>query len=509
MKSLFVGNIDNVVKETIKYFDDQDGRKNNDVYRKGKLNYKKLFFCKNYDNVFYFAKSIDNDSDDLNNFLQIVDNSNDVKKYVYIVRSSDFDIDSENDKFDIIKELFISYSKNKNKNIILLNTSCLYSNDFIDGKINSIKNTNKLDNEIGTYIHIEDFIKFLYLLGSHKIDNNYIEFKSDISVSVKELLVNKHIKSNKINCKNLFDFKFEHSIVDDVKNGLNINSIIKEDNSDNNNNIIINLVEVIIMFIISEILVNKFNNTFNIQYVDFRLIFMVIVAIYYNIKYSLLATSLVIISFILTNINTTQDLSYIFSNTDNWLKIVIYIIMTILIRTKIDKYEISYKNANDKIEKLSNEKRIRERNLKKYEIKIKELNRELIIHNNSFSKVASIVENYKIINKESIYKIFLECFNEENIVVIDINDNSHFPKDSQFKISISKLNKLVGKRNIWINRELEENLPLYIVPVFEGDKIIYYVTIWSYDLNIVNNEYKNNLISLSNIISSIKDSDKK
>ena len=46
MRSLFIGNIDNVVKKTIKYFDDQDSKKNNDVYRKGKLDYKKLFFCK-------------------------------------------------------------------------------------------------------------------------------------------------------------------------------------------------------------------------------------------------------------------------------------------------------------------------------------------------------------------------------------------------------------------------------------------------------------------------------
>ena len=505
MRSLFIGNIDNVVKKTIKYFDDQDSKKNNDVYRKGKLDYKKLFFCKSYDNIFYFAKGINNDSDDLNNFLQIVDNSNDVKKYLYIIRSNDFNIDCDNDKLDIIKNLFASYSKIKDKNIILLNTSCLYSDDFIEGNINSTKNTNKIDN-IGNYIHVEDFIKFLYLLGTHKIENNYIEFKSNVSVNVKDLLTNKNIKEIKCDSKNIFDYKFEHSIVNDVKNGLNVKDIIKEEKS-YNNSVIINLIEVIIMFIISEVLVNKFNNTFNIQYVDFRLIFMVIIAIYYNIRYSLLATCLVIISFILTNIDSTYDLSYVFSNTDNWLTIVIYIIMTILIRTRIDKYEIINNSTIDKIDKLTNENKIKERNLKKYEIKIKELNKELIIHNNSFSKVASIVENYKVINKENIYKIFSECFSEENIVVFDINDNSHFPNDSQFKISISKLNKLVGKRKIWINRELEENLPLYIIPIFDDNKIIYYVTMWSFDLNIVNNEFKNNLISLSNIVSCIKDSD--
>lgn len=504
MRSLFVGNIDNVVKETIKYFDLQDDKKNNDVYRKGKLNYKKLFYCKEYDNIFYFANGFD-DYDDLNNFLQIVDKSDNVKKYVYIVRSNNFDIDSNNDKIKVYKQLFKSYSKNKN--IILLNTSCLYSNDFIDGNINHIKNINDVDNELGNYIHLEDFSRFLYMFGVHKIDNSYIEFKSDRSVNIKQLLSGEDVKENILDVYNLFDYKFEHSIVNDIKNGLNINSLIKVEKT-SNNNAIISLLEVIIMFIISEILVNKFNSTFNIQYVDFRLIFMVIVAIYYNIKYSLFATGLVIFSFILSNINTSYDLSYVFSNTDNWLTIVIYIIMIILIRNKIEKYEFVNKNANEKIINLKNEKRIDERNLKKYEIRIKELNRELLIHNNSFSKVASIVNDYKIITKENIYKIFLECINEEDVVVFDVNDSSSYPNNKDLKLSISKINKLVGKQKIWVNKELQEEMPLYIVPIFNNNKIIYYVTIWSFDLNVLNNEFKNNLVSLSNIISGIKDSDK-
>ena len=120
MRSLFIGNIDNVVKEVIKYFDEQGNKKLNDIYRKGKLNYKKLFFSKKYDNVFYFSSGFNDDMDDLNNFLQLVDNSNDVKKYIYVVRGSEFNIDSNNEKVNIIKEIFLAYSKSKNKNILII-----------------------------------------------------------------------------------------------------------------------------------------------------------------------------------------------------------------------------------------------------------------------------------------------------------------------------------------------------------------------------------------------------
>ena len=79
---------------------------------------------------------------------------------------------------------------------------------------------------------------------------------------------------------------------------------------------------------------------------------MVIVAIYYKMKYSLLATSLVIISFMVANINSSHDLSFVLSNTDNWLTIIIYVVLTIIIRNKIEKYESFNKIVDEKIIKL-------------------------------------------------------------------------------------------------------------------------------------------------------------
>ena len=446
--------------------------------------------------------------DDLNNFLQLVDNSNDVKKYIYVVRGSEFNIDSNNEKVNIIKEIFLAYSKSKNKNIILLNTSCLYGEDFIEGKINSLKNLNKYGNSFGNYIHIKDFCKYLYIFAMHKIDQVYVELKSNEEVLINQLFTNDKIKSKKIKYTNILNYKFEYSIVNDINNGLNVKSIIKDNNKSINDNSIISLFEVIIMFVISEIFVKKFNNTFNIQYIDFRLIFMVIVAIYYKMRYSLLATSLVIISFMVANINSSHDLSFVLSNTDNWLTIIIYIVLTIIIRNKIEKYESFNKIVDEKIIKLKEEKRNRERNLKKYETRIKELNKELIIHDNSLSKVSNIISNYDVINKESIYNIFFDVFNEEGIVVYDFNDGCLYPENDINKLSLSKLNKLVLNKKIWVNKELDSKLPLYVVPICGNNKILYCVTIWSFDLSMVNNEFKNDLVSLSNIISYMKDSGK-
>ena len=510
MRSLFIGNTDNAVKEVIKYFDSQVDRKLNDIYRKKKLDYEKLFFCKKYDNIFYFAEGFNNHIDDLNNFLQIVDNSDDVKKYVYIVRGTKFNIDLENEKIDIIKEIFEGYSNKKNKKIIFLNASCIYGKNFIDGEINKIKDRKKYIKETGNYIHVEDFSRFLYLLAIHKVSENYIELKSNVYVNIGELISKKQIKEKREDNNCLFNYKFEHSIVNDINNGLNVIDISKKQKEDKKISPVIKILEIMIMFFISEFLMNYFNTKFNLQYIDFRLIFITIVAIYYNFKYSLFASLLVIVSFLLSSISSAHDLSMILSNTDNLVLVVVYIIIAIITQNKIEKYENSIRTANETIEVLKKQNKHKERNLKKYEMRIKELNRELITYDNSFSKVSTLINDYKSVNSMDVYKIFSDNLGIENIVVFDL-----IKKDAYSNVDINcdglinkKISSFISNKEIWVNNDLKNDLPMYIVPIFNNKKITYLVTIWEYDVNILNNEYKNNLISLANIVSFLKECEK-
>lgn len=508
MRSLFIGNVDDAVKEVIKYFDSQVDKKFNDIYRKKKLNYKKLFFSKKYDNVFYFAENFD-DVDDLNNFLQIVDNSSDVKKYVYIVRGNKFNIDCENEKIDIIREIFDGYSKKRDKNIIFLNVSCLYGKKFIDGEINNIKNKKKYKDIIANYIHIDDFSKYLYLIGIHRIENSYIEFKGDISVNLLSLLSKRDIVTVKEDNNYLFDYKFDHSIIDDINSG-DIIDFNKKEDVKRNVHPVIRLLEILVMFFVSEYLINVFNTIFNLQYIDFRLIFMIIIAIYYEFKYSLFATVLVILSFIFTNINSSYDLSMIISNTDNWIAIIIYLIMTIVIRNKIKKYENMNENANEMISSLINDNKHKDRNIKKYEMKIKELNKELITHNNSFSRVSMLISDYKKIDIEQVYEIFVENLDIDKIMVLDyLSDKIYTKYDINYNKSLDKkIKKIVFKNDVWVNNELDDKMPMYIVPIFSNKELIYLVTIWDCDVNMINNEYRNNLISLAKIVSFLKECEK-
>lgn len=514
MRSLFIGNIDEVVKDTIKYFDKQFDRKNNDIYRKKKLDYKKLFECKQYDNVFYFAKNLDNDIDDLNNFLQVLDCSNDVNKYFFVIRNDGFGLDFNCSNIEIIKEILNCYINKKRKNIIILNVSCLYSNKFIDGEINRIDDKNKYSDVYANYIHVDDFSRFLHLIAIHKLEVNYVDFRANVSVNVKNLLSNKvGLNAREENLNYPFDFEFKHSILNDISDGLNLVEILKFEVQDRERHPIIKGLEIIVMFFIAEVLVNIFNTTFNIQYIDFRLIFMIFVSVYYEFGYSLFATCLVILSFFFINIDNSYDFSVILTNTDNWVSIIIYLVMAIVIRSRISRFENHIKEADEKITLLDAQNKQKHRNILKYEARIKNLNRSIITNDNSLAKVSKFINNCRVVNDESIYEMFVDNLGTSNVVVFQVNRNRFNLAYTRCEVDYSylvkeKVSTFITNEGVWSNFKLNKEFPLYMVPIFDGDKVCYVVSVWDYDIGIMNNDFRNNLLSLANIVSFLKESER-
>ena len=211
MRSLFLGSIDDTIKEVIKYFDKQVGKSSNDIYKRKKIDYKKLFEAKQYDTVFYFAENTD-DFSDVHDFFSVVDSSNNIKKYVYIIKGSKFNLNNNTKNLNMIKEIFDNYSKKENKNIIVLNVSCIYGKDFIEGEINNINENGSYGKEIGNYIYIDDFSHFLYLLSMKKVDTNYIELKAPSSFYLKDLIEKNVTQEFKENINLPFEWIPMHSI---------------------------------------------------------------------------------------------------------------------------------------------------------------------------------------------------------------------------------------------------------------------------------------------------------
>ena len=507
MKSLFLGDIDEAVREVIKYFDKQIGKKSNDIYRKNKLDYEKLFVTKKYDTIFYFTSEIEN-FNNLSDFISLLDYSSDAKKYVYVIRSEKFNVNNDNSKLDIIKDMLNNYANKKGKNIIILNVSCLYGKNFIDGEIKNVKELSKYENEIANYINIDDFSHFLYLLSTHKIDERYIELRAPKSFMLNELVENNIKKEINENIELPFEWKPIHSINDEKY----LSKLINTKEEKKKNQAIIKLLEVIVMFCIFELLNTVFGTTFKLQSIDFRLIFIVIVAIYYDLRYSLLATALTIISFLFVNMKDAYDVS-ILLNTDNWIAVAVYLITTVIIRSKIKRFENDNKIANDKAQKLEKQNKFKERNLKKYEIKVKELNKAIIMHDKSFSKIENVITKYKNINLESVYDIFSSTLDTKNIAIFEVSQDKFTSVYSDGKNDVNYLlekapQEFVTSNNIWFNNSLDKRLPLYMVPIYNKDLLCYFVSIWDYEISIVNHDYRNNLISLARITSLLKENEK-
>jgi len=510
MTSLFISNLDNVVKEVYKYFNKLNDIKYNDIYQKNKINYKNIFISKKYDNIFYFSKDFD-DFNDLNNFLKILDNTDGVKKYIYVVRSDKFSIDNKNEKIGIIQEIFNVYSKIKNKKIIFLNVSCLYGKDFIEGKINNLQINQNYNNEYANYVHIDDFCHFLFLVAKHVMKKNYLELKNNKSIVISSLISGGSIiETFEYTDPFEFDYHQNHSFKEDILKELDVKHLIRQNKVEKKGDFVIKIFEIILMFFVAEFFINIFNNRFNLQYVDFRLIYIVMIAIYYDWRYSLISTFLVIMSFLYSNIKTSYDIAVILSNTDNWIAIIIYLIISIIISNRISKFENYIKSIKEKINVLEQQNEFNEINIKEYKNKIKELNKNLIIHDSSISKVDAFINKFGKLNTKNIYKMFSENLGTNNIVIFEtINDNLENAytnsKVNYYNFSNKRVSEFFKKNKIWVNGNLEFDLPLFIVPIFNKKEISYVVAIWDYEISIFNTDYKNTLISLSNIASFLEE----
>lgn len=60
--------------------------------------------------------------------------------------------------------------------------------------------------------------------------------------------------------------------------------------------------------------------------------------------------------------------------------------------------------------------------------------------------------------------------------------------------------KEVEDKKIWINTQLEEDVPFYIAPVFISKNEIMAIVIWKCDFEQINTEYRNQIIGISEIM---------
>lgn len=256
-----------------------------------------------------------------------------------------------------------------------------------------------------------------------------------------------------------------------------------------------NVINLVILFLCIEVIDVFLSKIPELSNYDIKIVFILIISSSLGMRYGLVAAILVSTSYVIQTYGKVGDINIIFLNTNNWIPIVIYVVFSIIVGLKRDKDDAKMANLKNEIEQKNIKELEVNEKIIKYENEIKELNKILIVHNESYIQASKFMKEIEK-NKNNIDKI------NELLKITLKNDTCKLVRIEEMDKQIRDLiyEKETKKEKIWINKKLELEKPFYMVPIFINSMEKMAIIIWECDFSQMNNEYKNQIIGISEII---------
>lgn len=259
--------------------------------------------------------------------------------------------------------------------------------------------------------------------------------------------------------------------------------------------LLVKWLEIGLMFIITEILNIITGSSVMFSVVDFRMAFIVIVAIVHGLYAGLAASGLSSLAWFIAKIVTGTSWLTIFYEPTNWFAFVYYFLVGAVsgyVRlTKDDKI----KSGNEQIDLLEEKLEFTRELYQDTFNEKRDLKKQIIGSKDSFGKIFDVTKNLDTVEPHKLYLKIMDTFEDtlenKSISVYSINENSVFGRlevaSRDIMNSVSKSISLetykpvlekVKKDEIWKNTNFEPNLPMYAAGVWRGDKLELLIFIW-------------------------------
>jgi len=281
-------------------------------------------------------------------------------------------------------------------------------------------------------------------------------------------------------------------------------------------NLLITAAEIIVLFILVEFLDAKISDNPLLDFMDYRMLFVIILGATRGLNVGIVAAALASVSFASNSLSET-DWRIIFYNTQNWLPFATYFLIGAVSGYTRDKIE-------DTIRFLKEEQEILE---KKYvflnELYIKTLDNkdefscQIINYKDSYGKIYAVVKKLASTLPE---QVFYEAINVlENIMenmyvaIYTVEKDSDFARLNVCSRSLneklsksmrlsdySELYRTVRNRETWVNIACIPEYPAYATPIYREDKMVGLIAIYNVSDYQLSQEYCNKISIVSGLI---------
>ncbi len=524
---------------------DLDGSDRIKLFRVRKPSVKAILETYEFDLIVFFSAGLrfqstdHNDAEELREVLQF---SAEMQKEIKILYLSPLDssFSERTDKAIIAsanEKLCEFYAKRYSLDVKTVQIPYLYSsvckNDFLYGvfeKIYSGKNVG-IPDAASSKMHflslwdLSDLLSRIvdnWKAGSgvlsvgdefHLTFSDLAEQLSKIAPGVKTEFTENHssgiIKTTNSALRNEYGWFAKISILDDLADQYHLYLNTKEQNTEtvftkiknwiSRHSFLIKVIELFLMFFLSELFIHITDSAVIFSIVDFRTIFIVIISTLYGLSFGIASATLASVSYFVAKVISGTDPLTIFYEPTNWLAFVFFFLVGGLcgyVNLKKEEHGKYLEEQNGLLEdKLIFTSEIYEDTLREK----KELKKQIISSKDSFGKIFDITRKLNTVAPQQLYLRTIETFEEilenKSIAVYSVNSKNAFGRlevasrdlldVAARSISLQTYAPVINKLReggIWRNTELKSEYPMYAAGVYRGEELVLVIFLWHADM---------------------------
>ena len=257
----------------------------------------------------------------------------------------------------------------------------------------------------------------------------------------------------------------------------------------------VKIAELILLFVITELLLYLTDSAVIFSIVDFRMAFIVVMATVHGLYFGLAASFLSSVSWLVAKVASGTNVLTIFYEPTNWLAFVFFFLVGSLCGYVKLRKDDTIRFVSDE-NKLLEDKLVFTREI--YEDTYKEkrdLKKQIIGSKDSFGKIFDITRKLDTVAPQQLYLRIMETFEEvlenKTITVYSVNSQSTFgrlevaSRDIMQTVSRSistetyapVIEKIAGGE-IWRNTDLKPDYPMYAAGVYRGEELQLLIFLW-------------------------------
>lgn len=257
----------------------------------------------------------------------------------------------------------------------------------------------------------------------------------------------------------------------------------------------IKITELIVLFLITELMLLWTDSAVIFSIVDFRMVYIVIMATVHGLNFGLAAAGLSSLSWLVAKVASGTNLMTIFYEPTNWLPFVFFALVGSLCGYIKLRKDDTIRFVTDQ-NKLLEDKLVFTREI--YEDTYREkrdLKKQIIGSKDSFGKIFDITRKLDTVEPRQLYLRIMETFEEvlenKNITVYSVNKQSTFGRlevasrdiiDTVSRsISTETYAEVIEKLEngeIWRNIDLKPEYPMYAAGVYRGNELVLLIFLW-------------------------------